>query len=153
MSFKTFTKKLNNNLLLYFSGQTRIAHKIVKNFKKKLNYSKKDNIFQILKTVQEAKKILLNEKLDDFGYLLDETWNYKKGLSRDISNTEIDLIYKKAKSHGALGGKLLGAGGGGFLLFYVPKSKQHEFKKKMNFLLNIPFKFSNNGSEIIFRSK
>jgi D-glycero-alpha-D-manno-heptose-7-phosphate kinase len=149
---QNYKKKLNDNLFLYFTGQTRIADHIVKGFKKTLNSVNKKNINQILEHVDLAKKIIDNRKLDDFGYLLDETWNYKKQLSKEISNTKIDDIYAFAKKNGSLGGKLLGAGGGGFMLFYVPKRNQGYFKKKMKKYLNIPFRFSENGSEIIFNN-
>jgi len=147
-----YKTELNDNLLLYFTGQTRIADKIVKSFKNTLNTANKKNIIEILKHVELAKKIINQQKLDDFGYLLDQTWHFKRKLSKDVSNSEIDRLYMNAKKNGSLGGKLLGAGGGGFMLFYVPKKKQYNFKKKMNKFLNVPFRFSNLGSQIIFNN-
>ena len=103
--------------------------------------------------MDEAQDILENEKrdLDDFGRLLDETWKLKKSLSNSISNSSIDSIYEKAINAGALGGKLLGAGGGGFLVFYVPKDKQDKIRKAVK-LMEVPFEFEDKGSEIVYQS-
>ena len=109
-------------------------------------------MFENIALTKEAKNLLLSYKFDDFGKLLDKSWQIKKKLSKNISNTSIDNIYAKAKKSGALGGKLLGAGGGGFLLFYVPLWKKKFFLKKMNFLTNVNFNFENYGSKIIYKS-
>ena len=84
--------------------------------------------------------------------MLNESWKLKKSLSKSISNKSIDDIYNDAIRKGALGGKLLGAGGGGFFLFYVPYPKQKNFIKYFRKLINVPFKFSSIGSEIMFNS-
>ena len=97
-----------------------------------------------------GEKIIKKGSIDDFGYLLDEAWQYKREMSGNISNFKIDEIYREAKKCGALGGKLLGAGGGGFMLFYIKENKKKNFLKKNRKLLNIPFKFTDTGSEIIF---
>ena len=89
-------------------------------------------------------------EIDDFGKLLNESWNMKKGLSKSITNSKIDNLYTLAKKNGALGGKLLGAGGGGFLLMYMKKKYRQRFFKKNPKLINVPFKFSNEGSRTIF---
>jgi len=91
--------------------------------------------------------------LNDFGKLLHESWLVKKSLSSSISNRYIDNIYNNAIKNGALGGKLLGAGGGGFLLLYVPYFKQKSFIKFFKKLITIPFKFSSEGSKILFTTK
>tara|TARA_Y100000294_G_C8482264_1_gene307260 strand:+ start:29 stop:400 length:372 start_codon:yes stop_codon:yes gene_type:complete len=91
-----------------------------------------------------------NGKLDDFGTLLDVAWQKKRSLSKLVSNPQVDEIYDSAISAGALGGKLSGAGGGGFLLLYVPFEKQSIVKQKLSHLLHIPFSFESNGSQIIF---
>ena len=88
---------------------------------------------------------------DDFGRLLDHTWNLKRTLSKAISNSSIDELYNKAKENGALGGKLLGAGGGGFLLLYVPFEKQEQFKEKMSMLNFVDFNFEKDGTKIIYK--
>ena len=101
---------------------------------------------------KEAKYLLGKYKFSEFGRLLDKSWEIKKKISKSISNTGIDNIYLKAKKSGALGGKLLGAGGGGFLLFYVPKERKNFFLKQMNFLTHVDFNFENSGSKIIYKN-
>ena len=103
--------------------------------------------------MQLAKKIIKRKSLDDFGLLLNETWQEKRKLSSSISNNLIDELYDLALKNGALGGKILGAGGGGFLLFYIPEKKQRNFLLKFKNYVNVPFKFSTKGSEIILKEK
>jgi D-glycero-alpha-D-manno-heptose-7-phosphate kinase len=98
-----------------------------------------------------ARKILTSEcDLNDFGRLLNHTWNLKRDISMGISSDFIDDIYNKALQAGALGGKLLGAGGGGFLLFYVEKDKKCLVKKALENILYVPFQFENSGTKVIF---
>jgi len=145
-------KKLNKNLILLYTGLERSAHEIAKSFIHKLQSSKKRHIQEIASFVKEGEKILKHGNCDDFGKLLHESWIEKKSLSPLISNSSIDKIYNLALKNGALGGKILGAGGGGFLLFYVPHYKQKNFIKCFNKLTNIPFNFSNEKSKIIFNN-
>ena len=91
-----------------------------------------------------------NSNLDDFGYLLNETWNLKRQTGSAISTNSIDELYEKGIKAGAFGGKLLGAGGGGFLVFFVNPEKQDAVKRAMKDLLYIPFKFENVGSTVIY---
>lgn len=102
--------------------------------------------------VDEAEKILTDKNipLDDFGKLLDYTWHLKKGISTAISTNSIDEQYSKAIRAGAIGGKLLGAGGGGFLLFYVPLDKQAAVRDALSGLLYVPFRFEDEGTKVIF---
>ena len=100
--------------------------------------------------VGEGEKILNSGDIDDFGRLLNDAWLEKKALSSLITNSKINEIYDQAMKHGALGGKLLGAGGGGFLLMYMDKNKRKNFFKRNKKLINVPFSFTNTGSEIIF---
>ncbi|HXC36476.1 MAG TPA: hypothetical protein VNV43_11420, partial [Candidatus Acidoferrales bacterium] len=88
--------------------------------------------------------------LAGFGELLHEAWLAKRALSDRVSNPRVDTLYKEARSAGALGGKLLGAGGGGFVLFFVPPSKQAKVRKQLSRLIQVPFKFEFSGSQIIF---
>ena len=97
--------------------------------------------------VKDAKYTLKNQDLDNFGNLLNESWEFKKRLSDIVSNNHLDDLYEYAIKSGASGGKLLGAGGGGFFIFYVKKNKQKIFLNKMKKSLIIPFKFEKHGSQ------
>ena len=143
-------QKLNNNLLLVYTGYKRTAHQIAKNYVNKLKTSKKEYILKISDYARKAEKALQNGELDEFGTLLNDTWVEKKKLSASITNPAIDKIYNMAIKNGALGGKLLGAGGGGFFIFYVPYFKQKKFIKYFKRFITIPFKFTSEGSKIIF---
>jgi len=149
---KKTLEKLNNNLLLIYTGYKRTAHDIASQYVDKLNKSKKSHILNISSFVQEAETALIKENLNDFGKLLHESWLEKKNLSPAITNHLIDDIYNEAIKKGALGGKLLGAGGGGFFLFYVPYFRQKNFIKCFKKLINVPFSFSTKGSEIMFKT-
>ncbi len=109
-------------------------------------------MFELLGFVEKAKKYLLNDKLDDFGNLLHESWQKKKELSRNISSDFFDGIYSLALRNGALGGKILGAGGGGFFLFYVEENKIPNFLRTFNTFTIVPFDFEEDGSKIIFNN-
>ena len=101
--------------------------------------------------VDEAKDILSNgHSLSDFGKLMHESWQLKRSLSDKISNAEIDKIYEAARKAGALGGKLLGAGGGGFMIFFVRPEHQAKVRQKLKKLLEVKFRFEFGGSQIIF---
>ena len=149
ISSKKNIKKLNDNLVLIYTGINRTAHQIANQYVKKLTNEKKDHINRILEYVNEGEKILNNGDIDDFGSLLHDAWVEKKALSNLITNSKINSIYDKARSHGALGGKLLGAGGGGFLLMYMKKKYRSDFLKKNKKLVSIPFNFTSLGSQII----
>ena len=114
-------KKLEDNLILIYSGIQRTAQYIASGYVKKLTSSKKNYIDQIVKFVDYGYDIIKNGDLDDFGKLLHESWLLKKQLSSNITNKKINNLYDYAIKNGALGGKLLGAGGGGFLLMYMKK--------------------------------
>ena len=104
----------------------------------------------MLSLVDDAERVLTSKTdLNEFGRLLDYTWKLKRGISGRISTDSIDGLYKKGIEAGALGGKLLGAGGGGFLLFYVEEDKQESVHKAMENLLYVPFKFENSGTRVI----
>jgi len=144
-------KKLNKNLVLIYTGINRTAHKIASSYVKKLTTNKKNYIKNILEHVHEGEKILMSGNIDDFGKLLNSSWTLKKKLSVFISNRQIDDLYNQAIYNGALGGKLLGAGGGGFLLMYMKKKYRENFFKRYPKIINMPFKFSNVGTEVIFK--
>ena len=149
---KKILKKLNKNLLLIYTGMERTAHHIAKNYVDKLRTSKKKNILRISDFVSKAEIILKDGKLDDFGRLLHKSWIEKKKLSNSISTKKIDYLYNFAIKNGALGGKLLGAGGGGFFVFYVPKKNQKRFIRSLKKFITIPFKFTSEGSKIMFNN-
>ncbi|MCX4327776.1 MAG: kinase [Lachnospiraceae bacterium] len=146
-------KQLNENLLMFFTGFTRFSSDI-----QEVNISQSEERIAKLKEmiflVDEAEKVLTdkNSDLNEFGRLLDWTWRLKRGTGSSISTDSIDMLYKKGIEAGALGGKLLGAGGGGFLLFYAEPEKQQILKETMKDLLYIPFKFENGGAAIIHYS-
>ena len=142
-------KRLEENLVLVFTGITRKADNIekkkLKRMKFNLPYLEKINLIS-----KQAIKIINSNNISNFdkiGNLLDQTWQLKKKLSTSVSNKKIDNIYNLGLKNGALGGKLLGAGAGGFILFYVKKKMKKKFKKLMNKYPQIDFKFINNGSK------
>lgn len=143
-------KKFESSLMLFFTGLTRIASEIagdkIKNIPKN-----NDNLSYMKNLVDEAHEILTNPKknLNEFGRLLNETWKLKKNLSNRITKPEIDEVYKTAIKHGAIGGKLCGAGGGGFMVFYVEPENQLRLKEALKHYLYVPFKFDFDGSRII----
>lgn len=143
-------KLLNNNLMLFFTGFTRFSAEIQQSTKSSL-HDKTAQLDEILKLVDEAQDILENKDrdLDDFGRLLDQTWRLKKSVSNEISTSTIDELYEKGIAAGALGGKLLGAGGGGFLLFYVPRKKQKAVRRALR-LMEVPFEFENHGTRVAY---
>lgn len=144
-------KELNDNLMLFFTGFSRFSSDIQKGTEKSMKEKTKE-LLEIYSLVDEAQKILSdnNADIDEFGKLLDYSWNLKRGISEGISTDSIDEQYKKAMDAGALGGKLLGAGGGGFLLFYVPKEKQKSVKNALKDQMQVPFSFENEGTRIIY---
>ena len=144
--------KLENNLILIYTGINRTAHKIASSYVSKLTKDKKNYIKEILDHVDIGENLLKSGDINDFGRLLNESWVLKKKLSKSITNKKIDELYNHALKFGALGGKLLGAGGGGFFLFYVPYYRQKEFIKYFHKLINVPFKFSSKGSEIMLKN-
>lgn len=145
--------QLNDNLMLFFTGFSRFSADIQSDTKKNIN-DKTKTLLEMKKMVDDVQTILEDETkdLDEFGRLLDKSWKLKRSTGSKISTGQIDEIYERAMNAGALGGKLLGAGGGGFMLFYVTKDKQKAVKKELNELLYVPFKFENEGTSVIYDS-
>ena len=137
--------------MMFFTGISRNSFEIQSTTQNQLN-SNINKLLEMNKLVDEAYGYLTNKEFDDFGKLLDYSWQLKRGLNNKISNNLIDEIYYEAKSIGALGGKLLGAGGGGFMLFYIKKENQDKLRGRLKNLLEIPFKFDEEGSKIIYKS-
>lgn len=142
---------LQEHLMLFFTGFSRVASDIAGEQIKKTP-SKKKELGTMHKMVDEAINILNGspERLPDFGKLLDETWKIKRSLTNLISNNQIDNIYETGLRAGALGGKLCGAGGGGFILFFASPEVQPRIKEKLKSLLYVPFRFETKGSQVIF---
>ena len=145
---KSKIRKISNNLFLIFTNITRRASIIEK--KKLIKIEKNFKILNSLNNITKKSLLIFNKDLneDTFGELLAENWELKKKLDINVSNPIIDKIYKKGISAGATGGKLLGAGAGGFLLFYVKKKNQKKFLKKMSDKEIIDFEFYNEGSKV-----
>jgi D-glycero-alpha-D-manno-heptose-7-phosphate kinase len=150
MKKKVF-KQLQENLLLFYTGTTRSASDVLSDQKYNIlnEQSKYDSLVRMTELVEKAYKQLCESNLEGFGKTLDENWQLKKSLSNKISNTDIDDIYSLAIKNGALGGKLLGAGGGGFLLFYCNKEHQAQLRNVLNNLKEIEFKFEMDGTKSI----
>ena len=144
-------KKLNDRLMLFFTGFSRFSSDIQKGTEKSMK-DKTAQLLEMYRLVDDAEKILTNKNsdLDEFGKLLDYTWKLKRGISGGISTNSIDEQYERAIKAGALGGKLLGAGGGGFLLFYVPEEKQQAVKDALHDQMHVPFNFENDGTKVIY---
>ena len=143
-------QQLNNNLMMFFTGFTRFSAVV----QQANNLGAKDKIAQLkemLALVDDAEKVLTDKTadLDDFGRLLDHTWKLKRQTGSAVSTDSIDELYARGMEAGALGGKLLGAGGGGFLVFYVQPDNREKVLAAMKDLLYIPFAFENSGTQII----
>lgn len=141
---------LNDHLMLFFTGFTRFSAEM-QNVNNVTAKSKNAQLMEMLGLVDEAERVLedAGADLDDFGRLLDHTWRLKRQTGSKISTGSIDELYEKGIKAGALGGKLLGAGGGGFLLFYVEPEKQSLVREALKDLLYVPFRFENDGSNIL----
>ena len=146
-------KSLEENLLLCFTGFSRTAENIARS-QIKATPKKKKELKMMMEITNHAKEIIYNHKVsvDEFGKLLNEQWFLKKSLTKYISNKDIDNIYNAAMNAGAIGGKLLGAGGGGFLLFYAQKKNHKKIKHSLKDKLFVPFRFEKTGSQIIYYS-
>ena len=142
---------LEKRLMLFFTGFSRLSFKIQEKTRNRLS-SRIEILLEMKRLVDEAERILIDEKtsLDDFGRLLDYGWRLKREINQEISTDEVDILYERAKKAGALGGKLLGAGGGGFLLLYVTPERREEVRQALAGLLHVPFQFENSGTETIY---
>lgn len=143
-------RQLNDNLLMFFTGFTRLSSDVQKT-NNVTAADKRAQLKEMRVLVDEAEKVLTDKmhSLDEFGYLLDHTWKLKRQTGSSISTNSIDVLYQKGIEAGALGGKLLGAGGGGFLVFYVRPEKQDAVREAMESLMYIPFEFENGGTRVV----
>lgn len=142
-------RELESNLMLFFTGFTRFSSDMQK---KNHVADKTVQLKEMLALVDVAEDVLTDKQksLSEFGRLLDTTWKLKRGTGSQVSTGSIDTLYERGMSAGALGGKLLGAGGGGFLVFYVEPDAQASVLKAMGDLLHIPFRFENDGAAVAY---
>lgn len=141
--------RLNDHLMLFFTGFSRFSFTIQQEHEKAIK-TKEQQLLEMLSLVDQAETILTGGDLDEFGRLLDYTWKLKRGVNSAVSTSQIDQAYATAVKAGALGGKLLGAGGGGFLLLYVQPDKQEQVRKALCDLKEIPFQFETGGARILY---
>jgi D-glycero-alpha-D-manno-heptose-7-phosphate kinase len=147
-------KNLQDHLMLFFTGFSRNASDIAQK-QIEITSSKTKELNIMVELCKEAEELLISSE-DGFigwGKLLSEQWKIKKSMTNLITNTKIDEIYDKGISSGALGGKLLGAGGGGFMVFLAPPEKQEQVKVSLDTILHVPFKFEFSGSQIVYYSQ
>ncbi len=142
-------RELDESLLLFFTGIRRRAEEVEKRKIQNLDIVN-DHLVDMRRLVDEGYSILVgNQPLDKFGCLLDRTWELKKKLDTGVTNDSIDLMYRAGIEAGALGGKLLGAGGGGFMLFFVPAERQVSVRAALKDFYEIPFHINAGGSQIV----
>lgn len=142
--------RLQENLVMFYTGITHDANVILAEQKKNLSQKvKTENLIQMCRLARDMKHSLENNELSDFGKILNEGWQRKRELAGGISGPRIDELYETAMKCGAEGGKLLGAGGGGFLLFYCQKEKQEHLKNSLR-LKAFPFSFDHDGSSVVY---
>ncbi len=144
--------RLESRLMLFFTGIQRHASEIAKS-QMELSDRNADYLQSISSQVPEGMKLLREDDLDGFGDLLNYAWRFKRQLSNKISSPEIDSLYDRALNAGALGGKILGAGGGGFMLFYVPLDRQSDVREALGGLFDVPVRFENSGSQIVLNAQ
>lgn len=145
-------RQLDRNLLLFYTGITHSAGTILKEQSKNV-VSAEDKFNTLVKMTQlvyKMRNVLTSGDLDEFGDILNQNWLLKRELASKISNDTVDHYYQLAMNSGALGGKLLGAGGGGFLLFYCPQEKQARLRSALSDLVELPFAFESSGTKVIY---
>lgn len=142
-------RRLNDNLLLFYTGVTRESSQILSEQKANIN-GRVDVLSEMAKLAFEARDAILQGEFDAFGEILHRGWELKKQMASKVSNSIIDDIYETARRAGAIGGKVTGAGGGGFILFYCPRDKQNEVGRALRGFKQTPFRFLQDGSKVIF---
>lgn len=143
-------EELNSHLMLFYTGIKRTAAKVARSYVDNIDQKKQQ--FLLLKAfVEEAISILVGDQdISAFGKLLHEAWQVKQGLSNKVSNPHVDRIYQTARKAGAVGGKLTGAGGGGFMLLFAPPASHKRVREALHDLIYVPVQFDFDGSRIIF---
>jgi D-glycero-alpha-D-manno-heptose-7-phosphate kinase len=142
--------ELNSQLMLFYTGIKRTASQIASSFVKDLDVRSPQLNELKQMAVRGCDLLNGNQDLTVFGKMLHEAWQMKRSLSQQVTNSQVDDLYRDALAAGAVGGKLLGAGGGGFLLLFVPLAHQSALRQRLNHLLHVPFDFEFSGSQIIF---
>jgi D-glycero-alpha-D-manno-heptose-7-phosphate kinase len=145
---------LQQHIMLVFTGYARTASEVAEAQIENIP-NKKNDLRQMMQLVDEAEKVLLdkNDRLAEFGRLLKEQWLIKRGMSSKITHSGINTIYDTGMKAGALGGKLLGAGGGGFMMFFAPPERQPAIRAALQSLLHVPVRFDFLGSQIVYYHK
>lgn len=144
-------KSLEDNLLMFYTGDVRSASKILNEQSNNMNQIDKfNNLVKMAELTKDLKQSLENNNISILGEILDESWQLKRTLATGISNSSINTYYDMAIKNGATGGKLLGAGGGGFLLFYCEKGKQEKLRYALKDLRELDFRFDHEGSKVIY---
>jgi D-glycero-alpha-D-manno-heptose-7-phosphate kinase len=142
-------RRLNDNLLLLFTGRTRKSDKILA--EQKQNIKDRESVLGEMKDIAyQAREALLAGNVDAIGELLHESWLLKKQLASRISNPDLDAMYEAARQAGAVGGKISGAGGGGFMLLYCRNGTQERVREALDHLQELPFSMNQDGSKVIF---
>lgn len=142
-------ERLKENLLLFYTGKGRDSRKIL-NEQSETITQKMQRLDSLVEAVDRNYEHLTSGNVDQWGYELDRAWEIKKTFAGGVSTPEIDAMYDKAKAAGALGGKILGAGGGGFMLLYVPKEKQEAVRSALREFREVAYSFEAAGSQIVF---
>lgn len=144
-------RRLEQRLMLFYTGMCRLASRVAADVIANIP-DRTAELHRMRALVDEAVAALTAGDLDSFGLMMDESWNLKRQLSHLVSNPHIDQIYARAKRAGAVGGKLLGAGTSGFMLFYVPPDRQDAVRDELRELLHVPFRFETSGATLLTRT-
>ncbi|MBK8185456.1 MAG: kinase [Candidatus Competibacteraceae bacterium] len=143
-------RQLEAHLMLFYTGIKRTASDVAQSYVQNID-EKKQHLAALTEMVSEGMAILYGDQdITQFGQLLDRAWQVKRAFSAKISNSQVDEMYKQAIAAGALGGKILGAGGGGFMVLFVPPSLQNQVRERLSQFIHVPFKFEFSGSQIVF---
>ena len=142
-------RRLNRNMMLFYTNVTRPSESILTEQRENIS-KREDKLLGLRELAQQARDCLQNDDLSDFGDMLHKGWELKRGLASGVSNQVIDNLYNASRKAGAIGGKIAGAGGGGFLLLYAPLAAQDNVRNVLSNLRELPFLFERDGSRVVF---
>ncbi len=145
-------RMLVSNLLLFFTNKTRSSSEVLTEQRKNIS-ERMDELRRLRDIAYEARRIILSGRTDEIGHLLHESWQEKKKLASNVSTKDIDVMYERAREAGATGGKIAGAGSGGFLLLYCPRENQNAVREALKEYREMPFLLSRDGSKVIFNMR